>query len=147
MSEQAFPYLWVWARESPLPVSELKAGLHGMRYAPNNRRARGTRERRPAVKKIITVAKNRNEIFKQQQLTIGVDVGDRISLYCILDETGNVILEQRGPTTPKGIQQVFDKISRLNERIAEYDRRIEQIAKEVYPEGALLKQVKRVGTL
>jgi hypothetical protein len=46
-----------------------KAGLHGMRYAPNNRRARSTRERRPAVKKIITVAKNRNEIFKQQQLT------------------------------------------------------------------------------
>src|SRR6202022_1144456 len=84
----------------------------GMRYAPNNRRARSTRERRPAVKKIITVAKNRNEIFKQQQLTIGVDLGDRISRYCILDETGNVILEQSVPTTPKGIQQVFSKISR-----------------------------------
>src|SRR5882762_9055855 len=84
----------------------------GMRYAPNNRRARSTRERRPAVKKIITVAKNRNEIFKQQQLTIGVDLGDRISHYGILDETGNVILEQSVPTTPKGIQQVFSKISR-----------------------------------
>src|ERR1700687_5527490 len=84
----------------------------GMRYAPNNRRARSTRERRPAVKKIITGAKNRNEIFKQQQLTIGVDLGDRISHYCILDETGNVILEQSVPTTPKGIQQVFSKISR-----------------------------------
>ena len=45
------------------------------------------------MKKIITVTKNRNEIFKQQQLTIGVDLGDRISNYCILDETGNVILE------------------------------------------------------
>src|SRR6202047_5420425 len=64
------------------------------------------------MKKIITVAKNRNEIFKQQQLTIGVDLGDRISHYCILDETGNVILEQRVVTTPKGIQQVFSKISR-----------------------------------
>jgi transposase len=64
------------------------------------------------VKKIITGAKNRNEIFKQQQLTIGVDLGDRISHYCILDETGNVILEQSVPTTPKGIQQVFSKISR-----------------------------------
>jgi hypothetical protein len=39
------------------------------------------------VKKTITVAKNRNEIFKQRQLTIGVDRGDRISHYCILDET------------------------------------------------------------
>jgi transposase len=35
----------------------------------------------------------------------------------------------------------------LNQRIAEYDRRIEQIAQEVYPEVALLKQVKGVGTL
>src|ERR1700724_3471816 len=64
------------------------------------------------MKKIITVAKNRNEIFKQPQLTIGVDLGDRISHYCILDETGNVILEQHVPTTPTGIQQVFSKISR-----------------------------------
>jgi transposase len=64
------------------------------------------------VKKTTTVTKNRNEIFKQQQLTIGVDVGDHISHYCILDETGNAILEQRVPTTPKGIQQVFGKISR-----------------------------------
>jgi transposase len=64
------------------------------------------------VKKIITVAKNRNEIFQQQQLTIGVDLGDRISHYSILDETGNVILEQTVPTTPKGMQHVFGKISR-----------------------------------
>ena len=64
------------------------------------------------MKKIITVAKNRNEIFKQQQLTIGVDLGDRISHYCILDETGNVILEESVPTTPKGMQHVFGKISR-----------------------------------
>ena len=39
------------------------------------------------------------------------------------------------------------EIESLNERIAEYDRRIEQIAKEVYPQVALLKQVKGVGTL
>jgi hypothetical protein len=46
------------------------------------------------VKKIITVAKNR-KIFKQQQLTIGLDLGDRTSHYCILDEIGSVILEER----------------------------------------------------
>src|ERR1700738_5516078 len=84
-----------------------KAGLHGMRYAPNHRRARSTRERRPAVKKISTVAKRGNEIFKEPKLTIGLDLGDRISHYCILDEAGNVILEHRLPTTPKGINQVF----------------------------------------
>ena len=37
------------------------------------------------MKKIITVAKNGNEVFKQPQLTIGVDLGDRISHYCVLD--------------------------------------------------------------
>ena len=29
-----------------------------------------------------------------------------------MDETGNVILEQNVPTTPKGIRQVYSKISR-----------------------------------
>lgn len=64
------------------------------------------------MKKNITLVENTNEIFKAQQLTIGLDVGDRISHYCMLDETGNVILEQSVPTTPKGIQQVFSRISR-----------------------------------
>jgi transposase len=64
------------------------------------------------VKKNITLVENTNEIFKSQQLTIGVDLGDRTSHYCVLDEAGNVILEQSVATTPKGIQQVFSKISR-----------------------------------
>jgi transposase len=45
------------------------------------------------------------------------------------------------------LDPLLQEIESLNERIAEYDRRIEQIAKEVYPEVALLKQVKGVGTL
>jgi transposase len=69
-------------------------------------------ERRPAMKKINTVATNRNRIFKQSQLTIGLDLGDRTSHYCILDEAGRVILEDSLPTTPKGIQQVFSRIPR-----------------------------------
>src|SRR6267378_2205433 len=89
-----------------------KAGLHGMRYAPNNRRARSTRERRPAMKQISTVAKRGNEIFKEPKLTIGLDLRDRISHYCILDEADNVILEHSLPTTSKGIHQVFCRIPR-----------------------------------
>src|SRR3989475_7795724 len=83
-----------------------------MRYAPSNRRARGARERRPAVKKISTVATDRNKIFKEPKLTIGLDLGDRASHYCILDEAGNVILEHSLPTTPKGMHQVFSRIPR-----------------------------------
>jgi transposase len=40
------------------------------------------------------------------------------------------------------LDPLLAEIESLNERIAEYDRRIEQIAKEVYPEVALLQQVK-----
>jgi transposase len=45
------------------------------------------------------------------------------------------------------LDPLLREIESLNERIAEYDRQIEQIAKEVHPEVALLKQVKGVGTL
>jgi len=37
---------------------------------------------------------------------------DRTRHYCILDEAGNVMLEQSLPTTPKGIHQVFSRIPR-----------------------------------
>lgn len=40
------------------------------------------------MKKISTVQVFRNEIFKEQKLTIGVDLGDRWSFYCVLDEAG-----------------------------------------------------------
>ena len=44
------------------------------------------------------------------------------------------------------LEPLLREVESLNERIREYDQRIEQIAKEVYPEVALLKQVKGVGT-
>src|SRR5262252_3650999 len=45
------------------------------------------------------------------------------------------------------LEPLFREIESLNERIKEYDRRIEKIAKETYPETELLKQVKGVGEL
>jgi len=47
-----------------------------MRYAPNDRRAQGAIERRPAVDKSCTVTMSGNEILKQRKLTIGMDLGD-----------------------------------------------------------------------
>src|SRR5258707_10087010 len=47
----------------------------------------------------------------------------------------------------EALDPLLREIESLNERIAEYNRRIEQIAKEVHPEVARLKQVKGVGTL
>jgi transposase len=45
------------------------------------------------------------------------------------------------------LDPLLAEIESLNERIAEYDRRTEQIAKDIYPEVARLKQVKGVGPL
>ena len=64
------------------------------------------------MKKISTVVIEGLQIFKPNQLTIGVDLGDRTSHYCILNEAGEIILEQELATTPKAIQQVFGKIPR-----------------------------------
>src|ERR1700730_15815484 len=72
-----------------------KAGLRGMRYAPNVRPAQGTKKRRPAMKKTSTIRVNGNMIFKGHKLTIGLDLGDRWSFYCVLDEAGEVLLEQK----------------------------------------------------
>jgi predicted NBD/HSP70 family sugar kinase len=52
------------------------------------------------MKKISTVQTFKSEIFKEQKLTIGVDLGDRWSFYCVFDEAGKIILEQKLPTTP-----------------------------------------------
>jgi hypothetical protein len=45
-------------------------------------------KRRPAMKKISTMQAFSNEILKKQKLTIGVDLGDRWSFYCVLEEAG-----------------------------------------------------------
>src|SRR5246127_447377 len=82
----------------------------GMRYAPK-RRAQGTK-RRPAMKKISTMQAFSNEILKEQKLTIGLDLGDRWSFYCVLDEAGKIILEQKVATTPEAMKQTFGKIPR-----------------------------------
>src|SRR6202030_1213609 len=84
----------------------------GMRYAPNVRRAQGTKKRRPAMKKTSTVRGNGNMILKGHKLTIGLDLGDRWSFYCVLDEAGQIILEQKLPTTPEAMKQTFGKIPR-----------------------------------
>jgi len=47
------------------------------------------------MRKICTVANNRVEILKDDRLTIGVDLGDRFSHYCILNAAGEVIFKSQ----------------------------------------------------
>jgi len=56
---------------------------------------------------------NRKRIHKeaaQQRLTIGLDLGDRHSRYCILDAEGQAISEGSLPTTKTGLSGLFGKM-------------------------------------
>src|SRR5438046_6216066 len=64
------------------------------------------------MKKTSTVRVNGNMIFKGHKLTIGLDLGDRWSNYCVLDEAGEVLLEQKLPTTPEALKQTLESIPR-----------------------------------
>jgi transposase len=75
-------------------------------------RAQGTKKRRPAMQKSSTMRRTANNIFKGRQLTTGMDLGDRWSFYCVLDESGKVILEQKLATTPEAMNQTFARIPR-----------------------------------
>ncbi len=68
------------------------------------------------MKKISTVAIERIQIFKENQLTIGLDLGDRTSHYCILNEAGEVILEQELPTTAERNRGSFQQDSAQSDR-------------------------------
>ena len=46
----------------------------------------------------------------KQKLTIGLDLGDRTSRYCIVDEAGEVVSENSLPTTKGGLDSLFGKM-------------------------------------
>src|SRR5580692_6584492 len=64
------------------------------------------------MKKTSTVRVNGNVIFKGHKLTTGLDLGDRWSNYCVLDEAGEILLEQKLATTPEAVKQTLGRIPR-----------------------------------
>jgi len=64
------------------------------------------------MKKISTVAVKQIRNISEQKLTIGLDLGDRWSWYCMLDEAGKVRLEQKLGTTAKAMREVFGGMPR-----------------------------------
>ena len=57
------------------------------------------------MKKVSIVAGKQSRKTSEQKLTVGLDLGDRSSWYCVLGESGAVVLEQRLSTTPKGVMK------------------------------------------
>jgi len=64
------------------------------------------------MKKVSTAAVKPTKNFSQAKLTIGLDLGDRSSWYCVLDEVGEVLLEQKLGTTPKAMREAFGSMPR-----------------------------------
>jgi transposase len=64
------------------------------------------------MKKDSTAAGKGTKNFHHHKPTIGLDLGDRSSWYCVLDEAGEVLLEQRLGITPKAMKEVFGGMPR-----------------------------------
>jgi len=48
-----------------------------------------------------------------KDITVGLDLGDRFSHFCVLDEEGAVIEEDRVPTRPEAVRERFGALGRL----------------------------------
>jgi len=59
------------------------------------------------MKKVSTAVAKQSRNISQQQLTIGLDLGDRNSWYCVLDAAGQIQLEQRVRTNVQALREVF----------------------------------------
>jgi transposase len=64
------------------------------------------------MKKVSTVATKPSRNISQQTLTVGLDLGDRNSWYCVLDEAGRIQREQRVCTNAKALGEVFGAMPR-----------------------------------
>lgn len=104
------------------------------------------------MKKSTTVAKSpkRTTVRKQKSITIGMDLGDKTSRYCVLDENGEVLLERSTSTTKKGMGQAFGAMQRcriameVGTHSAWVSRLLKQLGHEVIVANA--RQVKLITT-
>ena len=64
------------------------------------------------MKKGSTVAAKPSKKSSQPKLTVGLDLGDRNSWYCVLDESGRIQLEGRVRTNARALREVFGAMPR-----------------------------------
>ena len=64
------------------------------------------------MKKVSTVVARQSRKFSRQTLTIGLDLGDRNSYYCVVNEVGELVQEQKITTTAKALQAAFGAMPR-----------------------------------
>jgi transposase len=90
-------------------------------------------KRRPAMKKVSTVAAKASKKISQQKLTVGLDLGDRNRWYCVLDESGQIQLEQRVRTHTKALREIFGEMphSRIGLEIGTHSPWISRLLSEL----------------
>jgi transposase len=64
------------------------------------------------MKKVSTAWAKQGRDFLPPTLTVGLDLGDRNSWYCVLDEAGQIRWEQRVATSAKALGEVFRRMPR-----------------------------------
>jgi len=57
--------------------------------------------------KNITAVGQETKDFAVRKYTVGLDLGDRWSWYCVLEERGEVVFEHKLSTTSKALREVF----------------------------------------
>ena len=60
------------------------------------------------MKKVIRNREQQAEWKQKPSITVGLDLGDRWSHYCLLNEDGEVVEEGRIPTTETGLRRQFE---------------------------------------
>ena len=84
------------------------------------------------MKKVSTRAAMQSRNISQQKLTIGLDLGDRHCWYCVVDEAGQIQLEQRVRTNAKAVREVFGAMARSRSRSTTRPKtKLRVLAKEV----------------
>src|SRR5260370_22743127 len=59
------------------------------------------------TKNMTVAGKQTTRTFAEKKYTVRLDLGDRWSWYCVLDEGGEVVLESNLNTTAKALREVF----------------------------------------
>src|SRR6266436_313910 len=59
------------------------------------------------TKNMTVAGKQTTRTFAEKKYTVRLDLGDRWSWYCVLDEGGEVVLESNLNTTAKALREMF----------------------------------------
>ena len=63
-------------------------------------------------------SRKRSAKIREESLTIGLDLGDKTSRYCVLDGGGEVVAERSVATTKKRMAQMFGAMRRCRIALA-----------------------------